>query len=313
MVKTDSFNISVVVPVHNEEKNILLLLERLIPVIEPFGGYEVIFVDDGSTDQTESVIESLAKINKNIKLISFTRNFGHQNALSCGYQNAKGDCVVTIDADLQDPPEIIKEMVNKWQQGAEIVYAKRKTRQDTFFKKLTAYIFYRFINFLSDTKIPTDTGDFRLHDKKVNKYLTNLPEHNKFLRGLVAWSGFKESTVSFDRSKRNAGKTNYNFSKMMNFALDGIISFSTKPLRIASYMGFFTSLLGFTGILYAIYRRFFLPHEYWVTGWTGLFVAIMFLGGTQLITIGIIGEYIGKMYKETQNRPPFLIKKSVNL
>jgi dolichol-phosphate mannosyltransferase len=204
-------------------------------------------------------------------------------------------------------------MVNEWQQGAEIVYAKRKTRQDTFLKKLTAYIFYRFINFLSDTKIPTDTGDFRLHDQKVNKYLTNLPEHNKFLRGLVAWSGFKESTVSFDRNKRNAGKTNYNFSKMMNFALDGIISFSTKPLRIASYVGFITSLLGFMGILYAVYRRFFLPHEYWVTGWTGLFVAVMFLGGTQLITIGIIGEYIGKMYKETQNRPPFLIKKSVNL
>ncbi len=254
-----------------------------------------------------------AEKNKQLKVISFTRNFGHQNALMCGYAHSTGDCSITIDADLQDPPELIPTMIDKWQQGADIVYAKRKTRADSFFKQITAFLFYRCLNLLSDSPIPTDVGDYRLQDKRVTNFLTQLPEHNKFLRGLVAWGGFKEDSVYFDREARLSGTTHYSLATMINLALDGILSFSTKPLRIATYIGFTTSLLGAVGILYALYRRFFLSHEYWVTGWTGLIVSILFMGGIQLITIGIIGEYIGKMYRETQNRPSYLIGETVNL
>ena len=307
-----SFLISVIIPVHNEEKNIQPLLSRLNPVLKKYS-HELLFVDDGSSDQTLQLLKQEAKKNPHLKILAFNRNFGHQTALSCGYEHAKGDCVITIDADLQDPPEIIEQMIKEWQKGYDIVYAKRKTRKDPFFKKITAFFFYRFINFLSDTPIPTDVGDFRLQDHKVNQYLIKLPEHSKFLRGLVAWGGFKEKYVEMNRQERYSGSTHYTFAKMLNFALDGIISFSTKPLRIATYIGFFTSLIGVFGIIYALLQRFFLPHEYWVTGWTALFVAVLFLGGTQLITIGIIGEYIAKIYRETQNRPQYLLREKVNL
>lgn len=310
MAKT--FLVSIIVPVHNEENNIIALLNRLNPIINEYQ-HELIFIDDGSTDQTLPLLKKQAKSNKKIRVLSFNRNFGHQVALSCGYEHAKGDCVITIDADLQDPPEIIEQMIKEWQNGYQIVYAKRKSRNDTFFKRFTAHWFYRFLNFLSDTPIPSDVGDFRLQDKQVNTYLKNLPEHSKFLRGLVAWGGFKEKYILINRDKRYAGKTHYTFSKMFNFALDGIISFSTKPLRIATYIGLGAALIGVLGIIYALLQRFFLPHQYWVTGWTALFVAVLFLGGTQLITIGIIGEYIAKIYRENQNRPEYLLKEKINL
>ena len=305
--------ISVVIPIFNEEKNINPLLQRLIPIVNK-SRYEIIFVSDGSTDQSETIVKKAAEKNKNIKLVAFQRNFGHQMALTCGYQMAKGDVVVSIDADLQDPPEIIPKMINEWQRGAKIVYAQRKERQDEgWFKKISARIFYRLINFLSDVPIPNDVGDFRLLDRQVVNFINNLPERSRFLRGLVAWPGFSASYIYFKREKRHSGQTHYPLSKMVNFALEGIISFSVKPLRLASYLGFFTALFGFLGIIYALYRRLFLPHQYWVTGWTALFVAIIFLGGIQLITIGIIGEYIGKIYQQLQNRPFYLIKEKVNL
>lgn len=305
--------ISVVIPIFNEEKNINPLLQRLIPIVNK-SRYEIIFVSDGSTDQSETIVKKAAEKNKNIKLVAFQRNFGHQMALTCGYQMAKGDVVVSIDADLQDPPEIIAKMINEWQRGAKIVYAQRKERQDEgWFKKISARIFYRLINFLSDVPIPNDVGDFRLLDRQVVDFINNLPERSRFLRGLVAWPGFSASYIYFKREKRHSGQTHYPLSKMVNFALEGIISFSVKPLRLASYLGFFTALFGFLGIIYALYQRLFLPHQYWVTGWTALFVAIIFLGGIQLITIGIIGEYIGKIYQQLQNRPFYLIKEKVNL
>lgn len=307
-----SFFVSLVIPVHNEERNIAALLARLAPIVKQFN-YELIFVDDGSTDKTLIYLKKAAAKNKYLRILSFNRNFGHQAALAAGYEHARGDCVITIDADLQDPPEVISRMIEAWQKGAQIVYAKRKKRSDPFFKRFTAYWFYRFLNFLSDTPIPTDVGDFRLQDRIVNNYLRKLPEHSKFMRGLVAWGGFKEAYLDFERERRHAGTTHYNLSRMTNLALDGIVSFSTKPLRIATYVGFLASFVGVLGIAYALLRRFFLPHEYWVTGWTALFVAILFLGGTQLITIGIIGEYIGKIYKESQNRPQYLLKEKVNL
>lgn len=311
-MNSSNFLLSVIIPVHNEEKNLEILIKRLESSLKNFD-YEFLFIDDGSKDQSLTVLKEASSKNSRLKILSFTRNFGHQNALSCGYNFALGDCIVTIDADLQDPPEIIPQMIEKWQNGADLVYAKRKKRQDTLYKKFTAYLFYRLLNSLSDSPIPNDVGDFRLHDKKVNDYLKKLPEHQKFLRGLVAWGGFKSDFVEFDRDRRLTGKTNYTFSRMFNFALDGIVSFSTKPLKTATYLGFVTSFFGVLGILYALSQRVFFPHQYWVTGWTTLFIAILFMGGVQLITIGIIGEYIGRIYHEVQNRPQFLLKEKVNL
>lgn len=307
-----NFLLSVIIPVYNEEKNISPLLKRLLPVTEKYL-YEIIFINDGSTDKTVEEIKKNIKKNKRIKLISFIRNFGHQAALTAGYHFAKGDCVVSIDADLQDPPELIDQLIKKWQEGVKIVYAQREERNDGFFKKLTATLFYRLINFLSERPIPEEVGDYRLIDREVVDFLNSLPEKSRFLRGLVAWPGFSSTSVSFKRDKRFAGKTHYPLSKMVNFALDGIVSFSTKPLKIASYLGFLASFFGTLGIIYALYRRLFLPHEYWVTGWTAIFVSVVFFGGIQLITIGIIGEYIGKIYKEIQNRPTYLIKEKINL
>lgn len=306
------FLVSVVIPVFNEEKNVSPLLEHLSSVLKD-NRYEIIFVDDGSRDDTPEIIKKHAHSDHKIKLISFYRNFGHMMALTCGYQHAKGDAVISMDADMQDPPEIIPQMIQKWKNGAKIVYAKREEREvDSAFKKFTARMFYKFINFLSDTPIPNDVGDYRLLDKKVIKFLNELPEQSRFLRGLVAWSGYPAEFVHFKREKRLAGETHYTLSRMVNFALDGMTSFSTKPLRISSYLGFIAGSLGFIGIIYAIVGRIFLP-KYWVTGWAALFVGIMFLGGVQLITIGIIGEYIAKIYKEVQRRPPYLIKEVVNV
>ncbi len=309
---THNFLLSIIIPVYNEGKNIEPLIKKLIAVSARYS-YEILFIDDGSTDHTVDVIKKIATTNHAIKLISFTRNFGHQMAQTAGYEKARGDCVVTIDADLQDPPQLIETLIEQWKKGFKIVYAKREKRDDSWFKRCTAYFFYRVINFLSDTPIPEDVGDFRLLDKSVVQFLNTLPERSRFLRGLVAWAGFSSTHISFIRSKRHAGQTHYPLTRMVNFALDGITSFSTKPLKLASYVGFLTSTVGIVGIIYALYRRFFLPHEYWVTGWTALFVAVMFFGGIQLLTIGIIGEYIGKMYQEIQRRPQFLIKDTVNV
>ncbi len=311
-----SFLLSVVIPVYNEEHNIQPLLERLLPVIKKYS-FEIIFADDGSKDRTVKEIRRYCDKTPEIKYLSFNRNFGHQAALSAGYMYAKGDCVVSIDADLQDPPEIIPKMVSEWEAGAQIVYAQRKKREgDGWFKKWSASVFYSFIAYMSDVPIPQQVGDFRLLDKEVVRFLNDLPERSRFLRGLVVWSGYKSAIVLFDRERRHKGKTHYSLSKMVNFALDGITSFSTKPLRIATYLGFFAAFLGFLGIIYAIIGRLlnppFFPHD-WVTGWTALFVGIMFLGGVQLISIGIIGEYIGKIYNEVQKRPQFVIKEKINI
>ncbi len=307
-----NFLLSIIIPVYNEEKNITPLLDRLLPITKPYQ-HEVIFIDDGSKDKTTDEIKKIARKNNRVKLISFQRNFGHQMALTAGYHLATGNCVISLDADLQDPPEIIPQMVKKWEKGAKIVYAKRQTREvDNFFKKQTARLFYKLINFLSDTPIPYDVADYRLLDRDVVNLLNHLKEHARFLRGLVAWGNYPTDYVFFKREKRFAGETHYPFSKMLNFALDGITSFSIKPLRLATYFGFTVATLGFIGIVYTLIRKFIHP-QYYVIGWTGLFVGIMFLGGIQLITIGIIGEYVGKIYQEVQKRPQFLIKEKINL
>lgn len=308
----NNFLLSIIIPVFNEENNVEPLIKRLLPMVKNYH-YEIIFVDDGSKDGTVSNIKKQTSKNDNFKLISFNRNFGHQMALIAGYEVSKGDCVVTIDADLQDPPEIIPEMIKKWLSGAKIVYAKRNERQgENFFKKFTATVFYQLINFLSDTPIPQEVGDFRLLDRKVVDYLNNLNEKPSFLRGIVAWAGFSTEYVFFKRDKRLTGKTHYGFFKMLNFALEGITSFSVKPLRIATYFGFISGIFGFLGIIYELIRKVISPQSF-VIGWAGLFTAIMFIGGIQLITIGIIGEYIGKIYQEVQKRPKYIIKEKNNL
>ncbi len=308
----DNFFLSIIIPVFNEEQNIEPLVKRLIPILKD-SPYEIIFVDDGSKDKTTSIVKKHSEKNKNIKLISFYRNFGHQMALTAGYEVARGECVITIDADLQDPPEIIPQMIEKWQKGAKIVYARRNERQgENFFKKFTATAFYELINLLSDTPIPQEVGDFRLLDRQVVDFLKNLRERPSFLRGIVAWGGFPTEFVYFKRDKRFSGQTHYGFFKMLNFALEGITSFSVKPLRIATYFGFMSGIFGFLGIIYELIRKAISPESF-VIGWAGLFTAIMFIGGIQLITIGIIGEYIGKIYQEVQKRPRYIIKEKRNL
>jgi len=304
--------VSVIVPIFNEEQNIEPLIKRLIPILKD-SPYEIIFVDDGSKDKTTTIVKKHSEKNKNIKLISFYRNFGHQMALTAGYEVALGDCAITIDADLQDPPEIIPQMIEKWQKGAKIVYARRNERQgENFFKKFTATVFYELINLLSDTPIPQEVGDFRLLDRQVVDFLKNLRERPSFLRGIVAWGGFPTEFVYFKRDKRFSGQTHYGFFKMLNFALEGITSFSVKPLRMATYFGFMSGIFGFLGIIYELIRKAISPQSF-VIGWAGLFTAIMFIGGIQLITIGIIGEYIGKIYQEVQKRPRYIIKEKKNL
>src|SRR3989339_1048145 len=308
----NNFLLSIIIPVFNEEQNIEPLLKRLIPILKNYQ-YEIIFVDDGSKDKTPEMVKKQVNKNNRIKLISFYRNFGHQMALVAGYGAAHGDCVITIDGDLQDPSEIIPQMIDKWQAGAKIIYAKRNERQgDNFFKKTTATIFYQLINFLSDTPIPQEVGDFRLLDKQVVEFLNNLHERPSFLRGLVSWGGYPTEFVFFKREKRLTGQTHYGFFKMLNFALEGITSFSVKPLRIATYFGFMSGIFCFLGIIYELIRKAISPQSF-VIGWAGLFTAIMFIGGIQLITIGIIGEYIGKIYQEIQRRPRYIIKESINI
>lgn len=296
----------------NEEESILPFLTKILPILKPFN-HEILFVDDGSKDKTITILKEQAALHQSIKILSFVRNFGHQVALTAGYQHVKGDCVITMDVDLQDPPELIPTMIDEWKKGNKIVYAKRQTRNESFFKIITAHLFYWLINFLSESPIPNDVGDYRLLDKDVVQTLNQFPERSRFLRGLVAWGGYQSTSVLFTRNERKFGKTHYPFLKMLNFALDGITSFSTKPLKIATFLGFTLCLIAVISGCYALYVRLFLPHNYWVTGWTALFTAIVFFGGMQLLTIGIIGEYIGKIYKQVQNRPLYIIKDKINI
>ena len=302
-------HISVIIPLYNEEDSITSCLSRLTDILKPLGSYEVICINDGSTDQSEERLLAFEKTDKHVRHVNFLRNFGHQAALSCGYREVRGNCVISMDADLQDPPEVIPQLVGAWEGGAKIVYAKRATREyDTWFKRTSAGWYYALLDRLSDTPIPRDVGDFRLLDRVVVEFINDLPEQTRFLRGLVAWTGYPSATITYARAARMAGETHYPITKMLGLAFDGIISFSLKPLRLATLLGFWAAGIGIFGIFYAIIGRLFLP-EYWVTGWTALFVGVMFIGGVQLITIGIIGEYIGKIYKEVQARPSYITRK----
>ncbi|HLL61129.1 MAG TPA: glycosyltransferase family 2 protein [Candidatus Nitrosocosmicus sp.] len=311
MTKKD-FLLSIIIPVYNEEDGIDPLMSRIIPVLNAYN-YELIFVDDGSKDKTFQKLKGYTSKNDRIKVISFVRNFGHQMALSAGYAQAKGDAVVSIDADLQDPPELITQMVEEWQKGYQVIYAQREERDDSFFKKQTASIFYKLINFLSDTPIPHDVGDYRLLDREVVDFLNKLPERKDFLRGIVAWGGYKSTKILFKRDRRETGKTHYPLAKMLDLALNGITSFSIKPLRMVTFFGLLVSLFSIVEIAYKVIEHILFPEIYWQPGWASLFFAIVFLGGVQLMTIGIIGEYIGKIYRQIQSRPHYLIKEKIHV
>ncbi len=304
-----SKDISVVVPIYYEEENIFSLYDRLTNVISDKMNlnYEIIFVNDGSDDNSVKYIKKLINRDSNIKLLDFSRNFGHQVAVTAGLEYTVGEVTVIIDADLQDPPELIIDMYEKYKNGYDVVYAKRKNRAgESFFKKKTAKIFYRFLDFISEIDIPLDTGDYRLMSRKVVEQLNNMPEKNRFIRGLVTWVGFNQTYVEYDRDERNAGKTGYSLSKMIKFSLDGITSFSTVPLKIATLLGILISGASFIYILRIIYLKYFT--EKTIQGWSSIMVSNLFLGGIILLTLGILGEYIGRIYKELKNRPQYIIK-----
>ena len=302
--------LSIVIPIFNEEENIDSLINRLRTVVAQMQiSCEYIFVNDGSKDHSFQLIKNLALADPAVKYIDFSRNFGHQIAVSAGLDLAAGDRVAIIDADLQDPPELIIEMFAKMDQGYEVVYAKRNNRNgESWLKKFTAKVFYRILKSITSVKIPVDTGDFRIIDRKVVNVLNQMPEHNKFLRGQISWIGFKQTYVEYDRKVRQAGSTGYTYKKMIRLALDGITSFSNFPLKVASICGFVVSGIAFMVMIYALYSRY-ISKDY-VEGWTSTIISVLFLGGIQLISIGIIGEYISRLSENARNRPLYIINET---
>jgi glycosyltransferase involved in cell wall biosynthesis len=304
--------ISVIVPVYNEKGNIEQLYLRIRQVFEARPEeFELIFIDDGSTDGSHEVLQDLTGSDRQVRVLSFTRNFGHQQAVSAGLKWCRGSCAVIIDADLQDPPELIPEMIEKWRADFQVVFATRSRRiGENFMKRATAALFYRLMHRLSNVDIPLDTGDFRLIDRAVIDLLNGMPERHRFLRGMVSWGGFRQTGIMYERQKRYSGKTKYPMFRMMKFALTGVTSFSLIPLQLASYFGFIISGIAFLTGLYAIYLKLFTDAT--IQGWTSLMIAVLFIGGVQLITLGIIGEYIGRISDEVKQRPLYIIREKIN-
>lgn len=300
--------ISTIVPVYNEADNLPLLHQRLTAVLQQLSpNYELVFVNDGSRDGSMRILRELAATDPRVIYLDFSRNFGHQVAVSAGLDHCTGDAIVVIDADLQDPPEVIAELYAKMQEGYEVVYARRRARAgESWFKKTTAKWFYRLLASITHVDIPLDTGDFRIMARPVVEVLRQMPERNKFLRGQIAWAGFRQTFVLYDRQPRNAGETGYPLRKMLRFALDGITAFSDLPLRMVTVAGFAVSGLAFCIMLYALYSRFIT--EDFIKGWTSLILSVMFIGGIQLIGIGILGEYLSRINTNTQGRPLYVVR-----
>ncbi|WP_315110199.1 glycosyltransferase family 2 protein [Clostridium intestinale] len=306
--------ISIVIPMYYEEKVADECYKRLKKVMNDNEiNYEFIFVNDGSKDRTFEILNKIAEEDNNTKIISFSRNFGHQIAVTAGVDKAKGDAVVVIDADLQDPPELIPKMINLWNEGYKVVYAKRKKRKgESFFKLFTAGMFYRILDKMTDIDIPLDTGDFRLMDRDVVNVLKTMKENNRFVRGMVSWVGFKQTPIEYERDERFAGETKYPLKKMLKFASDGIISFSAKPLKLMGSLGVFCVSVSLIIFLYALIRKLTNDVNV-VSGWASIMTAVTFLGGVQLLSISVLGEYIGRIYDESKGRPLYVIEKEVNI
>ena len=315
MKKSNNELLSVIVPCYNEEEVIEETYNRLTSVLKQNRiNYEIFFINDGSMDKTLDILTNLAKNDKKIKIISFSRNFGHQSAVSAGIHHCKGDYAVIIDADLQDPPEIIPELLSlAKKEQANVVYGVRKKRKgETFFKRFTAWAFYKIINLLSDVPLPENTGDFRLIDKKVIEAFNQLPEKNKYIRGLISWIGFKQVPYYYVREPRFAGETKYPLSKMIQFATSALLYFTRKPLKLATSMGFMSIVVGLLLTIYVFLSLFLKPHQT-VSGWASTIIIIIFFGGVQLLTIGVMGEYIGSIFDEIKNRPMYIIDKTYNI
>lgn len=309
----NTISYSIVIPVYNEEVVISQTYQRLKQVMDTTKeSYELIFVNDGSSDHTLEIIKSIQAQNEEVKLISFSRNFGHQIAITAGMDYASGAAVVVIDADLQDPPELILKLAAKWQEGYDVVYAKRTKRKgETWFKKVTARMFYRILSASTDLDIPTDTGDFRLLDRRVCEELKRLPEKNRYVRGLVSWVGFKQTAVEYERDERLAGESKYPLKKMIKLSLDGITSFSYKPIKLAAYAG---SMIISLGLLYSIVLLFLkLVSQSAIAGWNLVLAVQLVLSGFLLIMMGVIGEYIGRIYDETRDRPLYIVSECYGL
>lgn len=304
--------VSLVVPCFNEEAVIAETHRRLaaLAAAQPDYRFEFVFVDDGSRDTTLALLRGIVASDPQARVIALSRNFGHQLAVTAGIDEARGEAVVLLDADLQDPPEVVAAMLAHWREGWQVVYGVRSERVgESYFKLLSARLFYRVLNYLSDTPIPLDTGDFRLMDRKVVEVLQQMPERDRFVRGMVSWVGFRQLPLPYRRAARFAGSTKYPLRKMLKFASNGIISFSMRPLKLAIHAGMLCALLACAGIVWAFVERL-LTHN-WVPGWTAIIIAVLFLGGVQLISTGILGEYVGRTYMQTKGRPLYVVGERV--
>lgn len=308
---TENQRLSIVVPCYNEEDALGETVRRLTVLCDALDlDAELIFVDDGSADRTRELLKGHAAADARIRVIGLSRNFGHQIAVTAGIDAAAGDAVVLLDADLQDPPEAVLEMVAKWREGFDVVYGTRTERVgESAFKLTTARAFYRLLNLVSDVPIPLDTGDFRLMDRKVVEALKAMPEKDRFVRGMVSWVGFRQTALPYRREERVAGTSKYPLRKMLRFGVDAILSFSTRPLQVSVALGMISAALALLGIFYAVFLRLFT--SIWVEGWTALMIAVLFLGGVQLISVGILGEYVGRIYSEIKRRPLYIVQEYV--
>lgn len=310
-MKSNDPVLSVVAPCFNEEGVLQELYRRISTVLDGAGeSWELVLVNDGSRDRTAEIMRELHAANPRVKVVDFARNFGHQVAVTAGMDYARGDAVVLIDADLQDPPEVILDLLAKWREGYEVVYAVRAARKgETWFKEFTAKAFYRVICSITDINIPMDTGDFRLMDRKVVEALKSMREKHRFMRGMSVWVGFRQVGVNYVRAERYAGETKYPLKKMLKFAMDGITSFSYFPLQMATYVGFVSAALAILGIVVTIVLRLTGSHAFY--GQATTLVAVLFLGGVQLIFLGIIGEYLGRIYDEVKGRPLYIVREAL--
>jgi dolichol-phosphate mannosyltransferase len=304
----DHYVISLVVPVYNESEVLPLFYERATRALEALDGsdYEIIFIDDGSRDGSFPLLASLANADPHIRVLKFSRNFGHQIAITAGIDHARGDCVAIIDSDLQDPPEVLHEMVDKWREGFDVVYGVRAERDgETRLKLVTASLFYRLLERVTNVTIPPNVGDFRLMSRRAVDQLKTLREKDRFVRGLVSWIGFNQTGVTYRRDRRYAGETKYPYRKMLKFAFDGITSFSTMPLKLATWSGYGASVLAFL-YLSSVFVQKLLGKT--VEGWATIMVALLFLGGVQLVCLGILGEYLGRVFNELKPRPMYILE-----
>jgi dolichol-phosphate mannosyltransferase len=297
--------LTVVVPVLDEQDNLAALHAQLTDVLATVGTYEIVFVDDGSTDRSAEIVLELRAGDPRVRLVRLSRNFGHQAALSAGLDHAEGRAVIFMDADLQDPPGLITALVAQWEAGHEVVYAIRQRRKEGVFKRAGYFAFYRLFHRLAEMEIPLDAGDFCLIDRRVADVIRALPEHHRFLRGLRSWAGFRQVGVAYDRPARNAGAPKYTMRRLVKLAVDGLLAFSSVPLRLASYLGFFTALAGIAYIAFAVLARFFVGHI--PAGWTSIIAVVLTVGGAQLMLTGLLGEYLARVYDETKGRPLYVV------